>query len=174
MSIKFPDRLPNETDKQWNAFMQYLLLGGDRTIEKAYRKAYPDPSKPVSSVWKEWCFRNKWVDRAREFDNQLSVLAGYLLAQKYGDDVQRYYESYSKSHQVANQIGIQLLTKLAEVTKLSIDKMPEKKAQIESVKLTATAFNSITQGLKNTHDSWQSVLGIERLAEKVKDIEVGQ
>jgi len=65
------DRLPAETQKQWNGFQFWLDMPMPRTINGAYRTCYghgQDTSRTARCWFREWAQRNKWQDRSDAYD----------------------------------------------------------------------------------------------------------
>lgn len=63
------ERLPNETDKAFAAFCQYLELGPDRSIGQAHQRQNSGKTAAKSRWWEEWSSQYDWVARARAFDS---------------------------------------------------------------------------------------------------------
>jgi hypothetical protein len=61
-----------ETARAYEVFVVFLQLGPKRTIAAAYNEVYrkhKEPSKKADGTVQKWATVNKWMDRARAWDN---------------------------------------------------------------------------------------------------------
>lgn len=61
-----------ETARAYEVFVVFLQLGPKRTIAAAYNEVYrknKEPSKKADGTVQKWATVNKWMDRARTWDN---------------------------------------------------------------------------------------------------------
>ncbi len=64
--VKSWDRLPNESDKAYEAFRNFLNLGGERSLLKVAEKV----SKSEGQI-KKWSRKNFWRERAAAYDSSI-------------------------------------------------------------------------------------------------------
>ena len=77
-------RRPGESAPAYRAFLVYLHLGLDRSLQKAYRRFKQSETANLPGRWRTWCVEHEWVARAQEYDRrQLRILEqDALQAQK--------------------------------------------------------------------------------------------
>ena len=77
-------RRPSESAPAYRAFLVYLHLGLDRSLQKAYRSFKQSETANLPGRWRAWCVEHEWVARAQEYDRrQLRILEqDALQAQK--------------------------------------------------------------------------------------------
>lgn len=74
------EKLPDETDKQYRAFLTYRDLGRKRTLRDAAADHYGvdrkvfDPKGGKARVFERWSAQNKWVARSEAWDTYLQEL----------------------------------------------------------------------------------------------------
>jgi len=62
------DRRPSESPQANRAFLVYLYLGLDRSLQKAYRSFKGSDSAKLPGRWRTWCVDHEWVARAAAYD----------------------------------------------------------------------------------------------------------
>lgn len=68
------DRLPNETDRAWQAYQDFRDMGAGRTVRelgRRYKEQKGNKSTPPTSSYqtlKNWAFENNWNERVRAWD----------------------------------------------------------------------------------------------------------
>jgi len=68
-------RLNGEPVRAYNAFRYYRNLGAARSIDSAYRNAYPQfTSKRASSTWFNWSSQWEWCQRALAYDQHVDKI----------------------------------------------------------------------------------------------------
>lgn len=76
------ERLPNESDEAWEAFNHYLRLspvGNDPETKRTIANCAAQLGKERVQV-SRWSAHNAWVERARAFDNNMSVVTVDMVA----------------------------------------------------------------------------------------------
>ena len=78
------DRLPEETNQAYSAFMTYLSLGLGRSLAGAYRSAQGEKQgitgraskthRQAASHWEGWSSRHCWQERALAYDRSQRLL----------------------------------------------------------------------------------------------------
>ncbi len=63
--------LEGESKEAFDALVIYAELGADRSISNAYcqSKGLEKGSEKTPGIWSKWCRENRWVERAKEYDN---------------------------------------------------------------------------------------------------------
>ena len=64
------DRRPSESTQAYRAFLVYLHLGLDRSLQKAYRSFKGSDSAKLPGRWRTWCVDYEWVARAAAYDRR--------------------------------------------------------------------------------------------------------
>jgi hypothetical protein len=62
------DQLPEETDKQFAAFLVYLNLGANRTVKKAIEEVGKRGKTNGQRSWDNYAASNRWLERASAYD----------------------------------------------------------------------------------------------------------
>ena len=69
------DRRPGESAPAHRAFLAYLHMGTQRSLQKAYRLFKQSDTVKLPGRWRTWCVEHQWVARAAEYDrHQLPLL----------------------------------------------------------------------------------------------------
>ncbi len=62
------ERRPGESAQAYRAFVVYLHLGLDRSLQKAYRRFKHSDTAKLPGRWRTWCRQHEWVARAAQYD----------------------------------------------------------------------------------------------------------
>ena len=76
------DRRPRESTQAHRAFLVYLHLGLDRSLQKAYRSFKGSDSARLPGRWRTWCVDHEWVARAAAYDRRQQRLLNQDALQK--------------------------------------------------------------------------------------------
>ncbi len=63
------ERRPDESAQAYRAFLVYLHLGLDRSLQKAYRSFKGSDTAKLPGRWRTWCLQHEWVARAAAYDS---------------------------------------------------------------------------------------------------------
>lgn len=90
------ERHPDESAQAYRAFVVYLHLGLDRSLQKAYRRFKESDTARLPGRWRTWCRQHEWVARAADYDRRQ-----YRLIQQ--DAMQTEKKAFAEHRRAANQ-----------------------------------------------------------------------
>ena len=67
------ERQESDTEKSYQAFNIYMLLGSKRSLQKAW-KQYKNSSKPVAGYFSQWSVDHNWQARVQSYDAYLAAI----------------------------------------------------------------------------------------------------
>jgi len=101
------ERLPDETDAQWQAFRIYRDLGLCRTVVKAYReyaeKRGLSKDQP-HTAYQKWTKQNNWKERAQEYDMYVDEQRRKMRQEKRAQAMDELVESAPDAAQTLTSI----------------------------------------------------------------------
>lgn len=83
-------RLENEHPTRYQARVEYMLMGGQRSIEAVRKKIGNRSARRLE----EWSREDNWVSLAADYDQTLYTLAAQADAQQYQADLADYRRRY--------------------------------------------------------------------------------
>lgn len=119
------DRLPNETDKAWQAFKDYLELGGGRRLtylrEKYLKEKEENKAVPTVSIKtiEKWSHYYNWAERAREWDVEQEKIRAEIVQEnkikRWKENLEDYQERCKKQSNLYSQICLKIATRVLAV-----------------------------------------------------------
>jgi hypothetical protein len=150
------DKSDSETEKQYQAFTQYLLLGPDRSIEKVGQKWSKSGATSRLQIWSS---ENNWVARAAAYDQ---FLAKDSITAQMQANVSKEILDYRK--RAANLAAIE-----TETSTVLLQKLIPKLKTIDVEALTATEIAQLIRAAfavgEHGLNSEATAIGAARLAE---------
>lgn len=161
----FPPQLSNEPDSAYATFKQYCHLGPDRLLTKLQSvKGINSASHTTLSKWKN---KYDWDRRVKDYDGAIAMIAEDAIKSKVSDEVLKYYSSFRICFQSTHAVHLEILRKTLAIATMSDEDMGKKIKTITALKGLAQIMASLSQSMKNNHDAWGNLLGIEQIKEKM-------
>jgi len=145
-----PEILETETSQQYNAFVQYLLMGTNRSLRNLSQLHKDDGTKGFAiATLGDWSAKNHWVERCREYDAQLQqeleseVRERKLsLLNKYGILLEEALNNTDISNVQLSQLtqGIRVYVQSAMET---LNELPTNKTLVGNLDLNSLSFEDL-------------------------------
>jgi hypothetical protein len=126
MAVELPytgipyERQPGETELWYQRFTIYMGMGVERSVMKALRGA--GANEVSIRQWEEKCAENRWVERAKAYDNAFSSKLITDLEKKRTDMAIRHMEQSLKAQKVIMRV-IDRMSELVDDKKGGLDRM---------------------------------------------------
>ncbi len=162
-----------DTPKSYAGFAIYRDLGVNRSLDEAF-KLYAGQSgkqpqispKTVPGYFKDWCSKEKWVQRAMAWDGEMSRQTEEavieLLRQEHLTEIDKCYQSYKAVAKRQVAIARQGL----EMTERELRRLIEQDGPLEVRELIAL-MNCLSRLSWQSLDAWAKAIGINKLLESV-------
>ena len=85
-AINLPPKLSNESEKDYQIFLSYCLLGGDHSISKLAKKSVGKAGGSEKRLY-ELSSQFQWCDQVKNYDAAIAEFTGEVLAEQVGKDV---------------------------------------------------------------------------------------
>lgn len=164
----FPPRLPEESASAYEGFTLYCRMGTSRSTANVQREV----SK--SKRWvDEWSRRYKWVERAREYDEALSLETAQAVTDDYVGRVKAHQERYLKAgndlHSAATMLLAIQRTRLNALAQRLADPLTREETAALIDSLSPQALGQIGRSFAVAADLEAHALGLERLLKQNAD-----
>lgn len=107
------ERLPDETPKAYQARVEYVTAGPQRSLDKL-RQNYGRTAAYTRQL-EQWSSRYDWVECARKFDEQIAFLTTQEAADAYRRDLEDHRKRYGDAGKALYQVAAQVLKQLSQV-----------------------------------------------------------
>lgn len=149
--ITLPDRLPDETEKAYSAFVRYCGLG--------YNRSLADLGNLLgkSASWAEsWSSRYNWQERVKFYDDQIHHLVAIEQAKAHLSEIE-----------ALRQRSKGLADKLLEAAEAVINRV-KAKAENDEIYINTQSLSAASNAIKAGLDIHSHGLGIDELIPKLK------
>lgn len=163
-----PPQLPKEKDAAYGVFKQYCYLGTDRTLAKL--QSVKEINAASSTTLSKWKKDYNWDERVKQYDSAIASITEDAIKAKISDEVFRYYNSFKICFQSAHAVHLEILKKTLAIATMSDADIAKKGKTITSIKGLAQIMASLSVSMRNNHDAWGTLLGIEQIKEKMDSL----
>ena len=149
--ITLPERLPDETEKAYSAFIHYCGLGYGRSLAELGKLL------GKSATWMEqWSSRYGWQERVKVYDNQIHHLIMIEQAKAHLSEIE-----------ALRQRSKGLADKLLEAAEAVINRV-KAKAENDEIYINTQSLSAASNAIKAGLDIHSHGLGIDELIPKLK------
>lgn len=106
------ERLPDETPKAYQARVEYVTAGPQRSLDKL-RQHYGRTAAYTRQL-EQWSSRYDWVECARKFDEQIAFLTTQEAADAYRRDLEDHRKRYGDAGKALYQVAGAVLQRLGK------------------------------------------------------------
>lgn len=163
MSLNLPKKLQEESEKNYQYFLTYCLMGSDRSIPKLSKQldSFGSSEKRLYQLYNS----HHWCDRATAFDAIMREFTHEVIAQAIRQDVIIYFKSFENTFKILHRLNILILSRVSGL--INDSDLKGQKGNIAAIKGLSQIMASLSQSIKNNHDAWGNLLGIEQIKEKM-------
>ena len=161
------ERLPEETPKAYQARVEYITAGRDRSLDKLRQKYARNTSyKRQLQVWSS---RYDWVECARKYDEAAAHLVTQEALEQYRADLEAHRKKASEAGQALYQVAGQLLKKVnaALATPRQIEGKDGRMYTLHGIDFNSSALGSalstVTRSFQTALDLEAHALGVDKL-----------
>lgn len=98
----------DESDDAWYACLQYLLLGEERNLLRAFRLFYNRPdARNATNSFRNWCSKFNWTSRASQYDLARSEHEKSLVKRAIAKVSKGTRYDYSEVFEVLRQLVVE-------------------------------------------------------------------
>lgn len=147
--LKLPDRLPDETEKAYSAFVHYCGLG--------YNRSLADLGNLLgkSASWAEsWSSRYNWQERVKVYDDQIHLLVATEQAKAHLSEIEKLRKRSSE-----------LADKLLKAAEVILERII---AESSEIYINAQSLNVVSSTMAKALDIHSHGLGIDALLPQLK------
>lgn len=147
--IKLPDRLPDETEKAYSAFVHYCGLGYGRSL------ADLGTLLGKSATWMEqWSSRYNWQERVKFYDDQIHTMVATEYARAHLADVEKLRKETGR-----------LADKLLKAAEAILDRLIN---ESKDIYINAQSLTVVSSTVTKALDLHSHGLGIDQLIPQLK------
>lgn len=141
-------------------------MGSDRSIPKLSKQldGYGSSEKRLYQLATLY----QWCDRANAFDTLMREFTGNVISQEIRQDIITYYKSFENTFKIVHRLNLLMLAKISGL--INDDDLKSQKGHLASLKGLAQIMASLSQSIKNNHDAWGNLLGIEQIKDRLDNI----
>lgn len=141
-------------------------MGSDRSIPKLSKQLdnYGSSEKRLYQLYNS----HQWGDRVASFDQNLREFTGEVISEKIGSDIITYFKSFENTFKILHRLNLLMLSKISVL--INDDDLKSQKGNIAAIKGLAQIMASLSQSIKNNHDAWGNLLGIEQIKDRLDHI----
>lgn len=163
MSLNLPQKLPEESEKNYQYFLSYCFMGSDRSIPKLSKQleGYGSSEKRLYQLYNA----HQWCDRAAAFDTLMRDFMGEVITEKIGGDIINYHRSFENTFKIVHRLNLLMLSKISEL--INDSDLKSQKGYIAAIKGLSQIMASLSVSIRNNHESWGILLGIEKIKDKI-------
>jgi len=110
-NIEIP-HLDNERAERYQARVEYILMGADRSLEAVRKKI----GKRSARRLEMWSSEDKWTSLAADYDQTVYTLAAQAQSDQYRADLADYRKRYGELGKALFQAAALLLQKVIKTT----------------------------------------------------------
>lgn len=149
--ITLPDRLPDEGDRAYAAFVAYCVMGTQRSLQPLAKKLGKS-----STIIERWSRLYDWRNRVMTYDASMHAIAAEAHAREHLSDLEQLRER-SKG----------LADKLLDAAEAILDRIKDK-AKDGEIYINTQSLSAASNAIKAGLDIHSHGLGIDELIPKLK------
>ena len=170
------DRLPNETDKAWQAFQDFLQMGTSRSLAELHqrytkqsaRDCNPVPTKSVSTL-ETWSHKFNWFDRAREWDEKEEERRREYLREKQQKEWERQVKNFQEQNQEIADATTRIVIQLLGEASKSLAWDGQGKKPILTPDQAIRAIAAVAKAGEFAQSTQATALGVAQLLQQVEE-----
>jgi hypothetical protein len=148
--ITIPRLGPHERGERYEARLQYILMGPNRSLDHLAQKLTKS-----TRLLKRWSSEDHWVDHATTYDNEMAQSAIREAAAAYRKDLEEHRERYSKSGKALHAVAVEMLARL--------------RANTSGIEYTQSAISQVSRALVAAADLEAHALRLGDLLPRLTD-----
>lgn len=172
------DRLPNETDKAWQAFQDFLKLGPARSLavlHKQYKRKNQEKSRPCPTRSYEtlqgWSHKFNWFARAGEWDAKEEERRREYLREKQQKEWERQVKNFQEQNQRIADATTRIVIQLLGEASKSLAWDGQGKKPILTPDQAIRAIAAVAKAGEFAQSTQGTALGVAQLLEKLKEMD---
>lgn len=166
------DRLPNETDRAWQAFQDYRDMGVSRSIAELV-KQYRDrkgqksiaPTKSHQTL-RNWACENNWTDRVKKWDAEEERRRVEFLEKARRERWEQEVEAYRDRNKRLGAATFEVAVLLVNEASLAIKQDQKAKMTLDQALKGLGVVSRLAETSQSTEGT---ALGITQLLEEMKN-----